>query len=106
MVTSAHSSRRFLAPGDKLGKHEVICQIAVGGTAELYLARTVEGEGLERLVCVKRVVPPLGAGPSFASMFLHKARRAATLRHPNVAQVFDTGQENGGCFVAMEYVPG
>jgi len=57
VVTSAHFSRRSLAPGDKLGKHEVLRQIAVGRIAELYLARGVrrqianrDAEGPSKLV--------------------------------------------------------
>ena len=50
MAHPAVQRARFLAPGDKLGKHELIRQIAVGGMAELYLARTTGIEGFEKLV--------------------------------------------------------
>ncbi|HEX3473858.1 MAG TPA: protein kinase [Kofleriaceae bacterium] len=103
MVTPAQPSPRFL---DKLGKYEVIRQIAVGGMAELYLARTVGMEGFEKLVCVKRILPQYANNPSFVNMFLNEARLAATLHHPNIAQVYDIGQEQGEYFFAMEYVHG
>src|SRR5258705_12374302 len=45
MVHPAPQQPRFLAPGDKLGKYDLLRQIAVGGMAELYLARTVGIEG-------------------------------------------------------------
>ncbi|HMG52412.1 MAG TPA: protein kinase, partial [Kofleriaceae bacterium] len=106
MVTPAQPSRRFLGQSDKLGKYEVIRQIAVGGMAELYLARTVGMEGFEKLVCVKRILPQYINNPSFVNMFLNEARLAATLHHPNVAQVYDIGQEQGEFFFAMEYVHG
>jgi serine/threonine protein kinase len=106
VVTPAESSRRVLAPGSKLGKYEVIRQIAVGGMAELYLARTVGIEGFEKLVCVKRILPHLADEPSFVNMFLNEARIAATLHHPNVAQIYDIGQEAGEYFFSMEYVHG
>ena len=67
MVTPAQTSRRFLAPGDTLGKHAVIRQIAVGGMAELYVTRTVGIEGFEKLVCVKRILPRFSSNPSFVS---------------------------------------
>ena len=87
MVTPAQTSRRFLGPGDKLGKHDVIRQIAVGGMAELYLTRTMGLEGFEKLVCVKRILPQYVDNPSFVNMFLNEARLAATLHHTNIAQV-------------------
>jgi serine/threonine protein kinase len=106
VVTPASSNRRFLAPGDKLGKHEVIRQIAVGGMAELYLTRTVGLEGFEKLVVLKRILPQFVGNPSFVNMFLNEARLAATLHHPNIAQVYDIGQEDGEYFFSMEYVHG
>jgi hypothetical protein len=74
--------------------------------AELYLARTVGMEGFEKLVCVKRILPQYANNPSFVNMFLNEARLAATLHHPNIAQVYDIGQEQGEYFFAMEYVHG
>jgi serine/threonine protein kinase len=89
VATPAHPSRRFLAPGDPLGKHAVIRQITVGGMAELYLTRTMRIEGFE-----------------IVNMFLNGARLAATLHQPHMAQVYDIGQESGECFFSMEYVHG
>ena len=106
VVTSAQTSRRFLGPGDKLGKFEVIRQIAVGGMAELYLARMVGTEGFDRLVCVKRILPQYVSNPSFVTMFLNEAQLASTLHHPNIAQVYEIEQEEGEYFFAMEYVHG
>ncbi len=97
---------RFLAPGDKLGKFELIRQIAVGGMAELYLARTMGIEGFEKLVVVKRILPQYINNPSFVNMFLNEARLSATLHHPNITQVYDIGVEEGDYFFSMEYVHG
>src|SRR3569623_968432 len=74
--------------------------------AELYLARTVGIEGFEKLVVVKRILPQHAANASFVEMFLNEARIAATLQHPNVAQVYDIGVDDGDYFFAMEYVHG
>ncbi len=97
---------RFLAPGDKLGKHDLIRQIAVGGMAELYLARTMGIEGFEKLAVIKRILPQYANDASFVNMFLNEARLAATLHHPNIAQVYDIGQDGGEFFFSMEYVHG
>jgi serine/threonine-protein kinase len=105
VVTPAQTAR-LLGSGDKLGKHEVIRPIAIGGAAELYLTRTVGAEGLERLACVKRVLPQYAQDPGFVGVYLSEARLAAGLHHPNIAQVFDVGQDGGEYFFSMEYVHG
>ncbi len=97
---------RFLAPGDKLGKFELIRQIAVGEVAELYLARTQGLEGFETLVVVKRLLPQYADQPSFVARFLDEARLLATLHHPNITPVYDIGGQDGDHFFSMEYVHG
>ncbi len=106
MLKAVAQRTRHLSPGDKLGKYEVIRQIAVGGMAELYLARTVGIEGFEKLVVLKRILPQYLSNASFVEMFLNEARLAATLHHANVAQVYDIGIDEGDYFFAMEYVHG
>lgn len=106
MSKVAPQRTRHLAPGDKLGTYEVIRQIAVGGMAEIYLARTLGLERFEKVVVVKRILPQYLGHASFVEMFLHEARLAATLHHVNIAQVYDIGVEGGDYFFAMEYVPG
>jgi serine/threonine protein kinase len=106
VVKPAQPLSRHLVPGDKLGKYELIRQIAIGGMAELYLARTSGIEGFEKLVVLKRILPQHHANQSFVNMFLNEARLAATLHHPNIAQVYDIGVEDGDYFFAMEYVHG
>ncbi|HWU88175.1 MAG TPA: serine/threonine-protein kinase, partial [Kofleriaceae bacterium] len=74
--------------------------------AELYLARSAGLEGFEKLVVLKRILPQLADNASFVTMFLNEARLAATLHHPNIAQVFDIGQDGTDYFFSMEYVHG
>jgi serine/threonine-protein kinase len=105
-VVTPAQTERHLGPGDKLGKHELIRRIAVGRFAELYLTRTVGAEGLEKLGCMKRVLPPYASDASFVATFLGEARIAATLQHPNIAQVTDVGQDAGESFFSLEYVHG
>ena len=106
MVKSAPQQSRHLGPGDKLGKYELIRQIAIGGMAELYLARTLGFEGFEKLVVIKRILPQFSNITSFVAMFTNEARLAATLQHPNIAQVYGIGIDDGDYFFAMEYVHG
>ncbi len=92
--------------GDRLGKYEIIREIATGGMATIYLARVSGTAGFEKLVVLKCILPGLARDRGFVTMFLDEARLAATLRHSNIADVFDVGVEDGTYFFAMEYVHG
>jgi serine/threonine protein kinase len=92
--------------GERIGRYEVIRRIAVGGMAEIFLARSTGIEGFEKRVIVKRILPHLAENPDFVAMFLDEARLAATLHHANIAQVYDIGAEDGSYFFALEYIEG
>ena len=74
--------------------------------AEIYLGRVRGTAGFDKLVAIKRILPFVALDSSFVEMFLAEARLAATLRHPNIADVFDVGIEDGSHFFAMEYIHG
>jgi serine/threonine protein kinase len=89
-----------------LGKYEVLRKIATGGMAEIYVARVRGTAGFEKLVVLKRILPNVAQDPAFVQMFLAEARLAATLQHPNIADVYDVGEVEGTYFFAMEFVHG
>jgi len=95
-----------LAPGLRIGRYELIRRLAVGGMAEIYLARATGIEGFEKLVVLKRILPQFATNGGFISMFLDEARLTATLQHPNIAQVYDIGEFGGSYFFTMEFVRG
>jgi tRNA A-37 threonylcarbamoyl transferase component Bud32 len=90
----------------RLGRYEVIRRMAVGGMAEIYLARASGPEGFEKVVVVKRIHPRLASSREVVTMFLDEARIAATLRHSNIVQVYDIGESDGEYFFAMELLHG
>jgi serine/threonine-protein kinase len=90
----------------RFGKYLLLKRIAMGGMAELFLARQQGVEGFEKLVVVKRILEHYAADRDFVEMFLNEARLAASLSHPNIVQSFDLGEEGGVYFIAMEFVPG
>jgi eukaryotic-like serine/threonine-protein kinase len=89
-----------------VGRYEVIRPLARGGMAELYLGRARGIEGFEKLVVLKCIRQDYEHEGDFIRMFLDEARLAATLSHPNIAQVFDVDRSDGRYFFAMEYVDG
>jgi eukaryotic-like serine/threonine-protein kinase len=95
-----------LAPGDKIGRYEIVRRLAIGGMAEIYLARARGIQDFEKLVVLKRIAPRYAKNDEFVAMFLDEARLAATLHHPNIAQVYDIGADSHSYFFAMEFVDG
>jgi serine/threonine protein kinase len=89
-----------------LGKYELMQELAVGGMARLYVARARGLADFSKPVALKRILPQYAADPTFVAMFLDEARLAATLHHPNIAQVYDIGQLEGEYFFTMEFVHG
>jgi serine/threonine protein kinase/Tfp pilus assembly protein PilF len=90
----------------QLGRYRLIDRLAVGGMAEVFLAKTEGPAGFSKKVALKRILPTLTDSEEFVGMFLDEARLAAELSHPNVVQVFDFGQADGTYFLAMEFLNG
>ena len=106
MATRLPSGSEALRLPAPFGKYILLRRIAKGGMAELYLALHRSMAGFEKLLVIKRILPLYNCEQEFIGMLQHEARIAATLSHPNIAQIFDVGQIDGTYFIAMEYVPG
>jgi tRNA A-37 threonylcarbamoyl transferase component Bud32 len=74
--------------------------------AELFLAEVQGLGGFHKQVVLKRILPQLAENTQFVRMFLDEARLAATLHHPNIAQVYDIGRDGQSSFFSLEYVEG
>jgi serine/threonine-protein kinase len=93
--------------GRRLGRYEVLTQLASGGMAAVYVARAQGVAGFERLVAIKVLHPHLAYEQDFITMFLDEARLAARIRHPNVVPTLDISDTEGeGYFLVMDYVEG
>jgi serine/threonine protein kinase len=86
--------------------YQIINMIAVGGMAEVFLARQRMLEGVDRLVVVKRLLPDLRDDEEFITMFLDEARIATSIRHPHVVQLYDAARFQEDVFLVLEYVDG
>jgi len=95
-----------MSRGARFGKYVLLNRVAVGGMAEIFLARQEGLEGFEKTICIKRIRPHLSNQPNFVRMFLNEAKLAAQLTHPNIVQIYDLGRINESYFIAMEYVSG
>jgi eukaryotic-like serine/threonine-protein kinase len=92
--------------GERIGKFQVLAQLSVGGMAELFLGFTSGPGGFRKYVALKRILPGARDDEQFERMFLDEARITAALNHPNIAQVFELGQDDEGLFLAMEFIAG
>jgi tRNA A-37 threonylcarbamoyl transferase component Bud32 len=86
-------------------KFVLLRPLAMGGMAEILLAR-INGETPERLVVLKRMHRQLAVDREYVKMFVDEARLAITLRHPNVVEVYESGEDDGQYYIAMEYLHG
>lgn len=79
--------------GERLGPYEVLGLLGEGGMAQVYLA---EHTVIERRVAIKRLLPALAKYPEAHALFLREARITASIRHPNLIDVYDFGNDAAG----------
>jgi len=84
-------------------RYRLVRRIAVGGMGSVWEA---EDTVLHRPVAVKLLSDSLSADRRFADRFRREAQAAARLSHPNIASVFDYGEDDGHQFIVMELVDG
>ncbi|MBB5934067.1 Stk1 family PASTA domain-containing Ser/Thr kinase [Streptomyces zagrosensis] len=89
------------------GRYELGSVLGRGGMAEVYLAHDTR---LGRTVAVKTLRVDLARDPSFQARFRREAQSAASLNHPAIVAVYDTGEDyvDGVSipYIVMEYVDG
>ena len=90
----------------QLGRYQLIGQLALGGMAEIHLARLAGEAGFEKTVVVKRLLPELVASPAFVAMFLDEGKLVSRLDHPNICEVHELGRDGSEYFLAMPYLDG
>ena len=90
----------------RLGRYQLLNQIAFGGMAEIYRAKTFTADGTPMLVAIKRVLRHLSEDDEFIQMLADEARIAGLLSHPAIARVFEFAKVGDEYFIAMEYVDG
>jgi eukaryotic-like serine/threonine-protein kinase len=86
-----------------VGRYRLEERIAGGGMGTVYVATD---ELLGRKVAAKLLNEELADNPSFVDRFRREARSVAALVHPNIATVFDYGEDAGRHFIVMELVRG
>src|SRR5262245_3348684 len=93
----------MLVTGTKLGRYEIRSKIGEGGMGEVYLAQDTK---LDRIVALKILPVDLASQRDRMERFVREAKSAAALSHPNIAQIFEIGEDQRTHFIAMEFVDG
>ncbi len=81
------------AAGDRVGPYEILSALGAGGMGEVWKARDTR---LGRTVAIKF------SRAQFSERFEREARAAAALNHPNIAQIYDVGEN----YLVMEFIEG
>jgi formylglycine-generating enzyme required for sulfatase activity/serine/threonine protein kinase len=90
-------------PDQQFGRYRIVKRLGQGGMGSVYLAQDTH---LERAVALK--IPDFGKheGPDARKRFLEEARTAATLDHPYLCRVYETGEIEGQPYLTMAYIEG
>ena len=104
-AASGVDRRPYLCPVEMryLAGYEILEEVGRGSMGVVYRARQ---QSLNRIVALKLLLTGPFAQPQERAMFLKEAELVGSLRHPNVVEMYDTGDVCGHAYHAMEYIPG
>ena len=90
--------------GQRIAHFRVLERLGSGGMGVVYKAVDV---ALDRTVALKFLPPHLGSDEQAKRRFVHEAKAASALDHPNICAIHETGETTGGqLFIAMAYYEG
>ena len=88
---------------EALGQYKILERIGAGGVGDLYRARDTR---TGRTVSLDVVPPAVTTDRERRVRFLKHAQAAAKLSHPNIAALYEVGEDKGEVFLAFEFTPG
>ncbi len=89
--------------GKELLHYKIVNKLGAGGMGAVYLA---EDSRLERKVALKFLSPTIANNESSIKNFANEAKIAASLSHPNIAQVYAIEEFEGDTFIVFQYIEG
>ena len=88
---------------ESLGHYKILDHLGAGGIGEVYRARDTR---LGRTVAIEVLSPDVSRHAGRRERFLQDARASAVLSHPNIAALYEVGQERDLTYLVCEFVPG
>jgi len=92
-----------ILPGRRLGPYEILSAIGAGGMGEVYKARDTR---LDRIVAIKVLPAHLADRAESRERFEREAKTIASLNHPHLCTLYDTGHQDEVDFLVMEFLEG
>lgn len=97
------TTKEILSTGTRIGSYEILAPIGAGGMGIVYKARDLK---LGRLLALKFLPEGALANDAARNRLLREAQNASALNHPNIATIYDAGEDAGRVYIAMELVEG
>jgi two-component system LytT family response regulator len=92
-----------LVSGDQVAHYRIVSRLGEGGMGEVYLATDTR---LDRSVALKVLPTAVAHDPMRMERFDREAKAASALNHPNVAHIYEIGEDRGIHFLVMEFIEG
>ncbi len=91
----------------KLGRYEIIRELGKGAMGVVYEGRDPNiGRRVALKTARRDVLAASGMAAEMMERFLREARAAGALNHPNIITIYDTDEEDGTAWIAMEFIEG
>jgi serine/threonine protein kinase len=91
--------------GKRFGRYEVVCRLAVGGSAEIFLGTARTGPFVGLSLVLKRMLAPKNDQDALQDL-IDEAKVTARLSHPNIARIYDIAATPDDVVLVMEFIPG